>query len=281
MKRIGLLMAFLAALFIALPNLTAQDEKKKDADKAEKKDDAKKDDDPKKKDDEPKKKEPEKKKDEAKKEKLVYSNKFVTKIMSVNGRELTVEIKEIDPKKQQDVATWSAQQMQQLGQQAAQVMQQLNQAAMKTKPSDRASAYQNALKTQSNYQMALARYQIELAKKDITTPKPYDVRAHDDAKVRALIPPIEFDDQGFEKKWTKKELEERKDKTGLPGYPVDFEQLKTGIYVEIYMAKAPPRDKDKDQPKKKKGPDDDPAPEMKDRPQFIMMVILQQPMQAK
>jgi hypothetical protein len=74
------------------------------------------------------------------------------------------------------------------------------------------------------------------------------------------------------------------DKTGLPGFAVEFDQLKSGQYVAIYMAKAPPKDKDKDkdQPKKKKGPDDDPpSPEVKSRPEFIMIVILQQPAPPK
>ena len=86
--------------------------------------------------------------------------------------------------------------------------------------------------------------------------------------MRALTPPIEFDDQGFQKKWTKKELEAKKDKTGLPGYPADFDALKSGQYVDIYMAKvAPPT-------KKKKAPDDE-APAAADRKEFVMMVIVQ------
>lgn len=277
MKRLGLLIAFFAALFIVLPNLPAQDEKKKDPDKADKKDDTKKDD-PEKKKDEPEKKK-DKDKDEPKKEKLVYGNKFISKIISANGPDITVEIPKIDPKKQQDVANWSAQQLQQLNNQAAQVMQQFNQANQKTKPNERAQALQGAFKAQANYQTAYAKYQMELAKKDITTPTPYDVHAVDDVKVRAMVPPVEFDDLGFEKKWTKKELEEKRDKTGLPGFPSDLDQLKAGLYVEIYMAKTQP--KEKDQPKKKKGPDDDPAPEVKTRPDFVMIVILQQPPQPK
>ena len=80
--------------------------------------------------------------------------------------------------------------------------------------------------------------------------------------------PIEFDDQGFQKKWTKKEKEERKDKTGLVGYPSDFDAIKSGQYVDLYMAKvAPPT-------KKKKGPDDEPV---SDRKEFVMVVIVAEP----
>jgi hypothetical protein len=282
MKRIGLLIGFFALLFIVLPSLIAQDAKKRDPDKAEKNDEAKKDD-PKKTDDPEKGKD----KDEPIKEKLNYSFAFVTKIISVHGesgREFTVETKEVDQKKLTDVQTWQAQRIQQLTQQAAQMQQQFNQASTQKDPKARATALQNAAKAQANYQNDVYKFQVELAKKDIYTTKPHDVRAHDEAKVRAMTPPVEFDDLGFEKKWTKKELEERMDKTGLPGFAVEFDQLKSGQYVAIYMAKAPPKDKDKDkdQPKKKKGPDDDPpSPEVKSRPEFIMIVILQQPAPPK
>lgn len=279
MKRISLLIAFFALLFIVLPSLTAQDEKKKDPDKAEKKDEAKKDE-PKKTDDAEKKKD-EPKKDEPKKEKLNFSYKFVAKIISANaanGREFTVELKEVDPKKVADAQTWQAQRMQQIAQPVAQAQQQVAQAK---DPKGRATALQNLLKAQANYQTELYKIGIEMAKKDTYSTKPWDIRAHDDAKVRSNILPVEFDDLGFEKKWTKKEIEERKDKTGLPGhFPSDFEQVKSGQYVEIYMAKTVPAPKDKDQPKKKKAPDDDP-PEVKGRPEFMMIVIMQQPAAPK
>jgi hypothetical protein len=280
MQRIALLIAFFALLFIVQPSLTARAEKK-DPDKAEKKNEAKKDDP--KKTDYPEK---EKGKDEPKMEKLNYSFAFVTKLISANGesgRELTVETKEVDQKKVADVQTWQAQRMQQLTQQAAQMQQQLNQAFTQKDPKARATALQNAAKAQANYQNAVYKFQVELTKKDIYNTKPYDVRAHDEAKVRSMTLPVEFDDMGFEKKWTKKEIEDRMDKTGLPGLPVEFDQLKSGQYVIIYMAKAPLKDKDKnkDQPKKK-APDDAPPPtEVKSRPEFIMIVILQQPAPPK
>ncbi len=278
MKRIGLLISFFAMLVIVLPSLTAQDDKKKDADKAEKKDDTKKDDakkDDAKPTDEPEKKK-EKHKDEPKKEKLHYSYmKSGAKITSVNGRDLTLEVREVDPKKQQDVASWQIQRTQQLNQQAAQALQNYNQGIANK---DR-NAMQNYAKALANLQNDKNKFAIELAKKDIFSPKSWDVQAHEDAKVRTNTLPVEFDDLGFEKKWTKKEIEERKDKNGLPGYfPADFDQLKSGQYVDVYMAKVA---KDKDQPKKKKGPDDDPAPEVKTRPDYILIVIKQQPAPAK
>jgi hypothetical protein len=291
MKRIGLLIAFLGALFIVLPTLTAQDGEKKDADKAEKKDEAKKDepkkdkdepkkdkDEPKKDKDEPKKDDEKKKKDEPKKEKLNYGQKFVTKVISANveAREFTVETREIDQKKQYDVQVWQTQRNTQLAQQLAQANQALAQGMASKDFKARIAAQQNYAKAMANYERDVYNFKVELAKKDVTTVKPFDVRANDEAKVRSMNPPVEFDDQGFQKKWTKKELEERRDKTGLPGFAVEWDHVKAGQTVEIYLVKAPAPPKD--QPKKKKGPDDDPVPpEAKGRPEFIMIVILAEP----
>src|SRR5436309_1259720 len=88
MKRIGMLIGFLAVLAFLLP-LAAQDAKKGDKKETEKKVD------PDKKD--PDKKDPEKK-EEKKKEKLVYGAKFVTKIVNMKGetnREYTIEVQEV------------------------------------------------------------------------------------------------------------------------------------------------------------------------------------------
>jgi hypothetical protein len=262
MKKIGLFIGFLAVLAFMLPGLPAQDEKKKEAEKTDKKDPEKKDEkkDPEKKDE---KKDPEKKSEkkvEPKKEKLVYGNKFYTKILGFKGdsnRDLTIETQVIDEKKVQDMQNWSAQRQQQLGQQYAK-------AAMIQKIQDRINALNAWQKDSANYQQELAKRQS-----NVYSPRSMEVKAHETAKVRALTPPVEFDDLGVQKKWTKKDLEERKDKTGLPGFPVEFDALKSGQYVEIYMAKVAPMTK------KKKGPDDDDPPAMKDRNEFVLIVITQ------
>ena len=265
MKRIGLLIGFLAVLAFVLPSLTAQDEKK-DAAKTEKKDEVKKDEkkDPDKKD--PEKKDEPKKKAEPKVEKFTtksYSMKYETKILSVKAdsdRELTIELQLPDPAKQAEVQKWSAQQQQQLAQQAAKAQQGDFKA--------RAAAMQA-------YQKSLYSYQAEMAKKNVFTAKPFDVKAAETAKVRSNVPPIEFDDVGNEKKWTKKELDAKKDKTGWPGlFPVDFDAIKAGQYVDVYMAKVTPAKKG--DPKKKKD-DDDPAATAKDRPEFVLIVIKSAP----
>src|SRR5260221_10837503 len=103
MKRFGIFIGFLAVLAFVLPGLPAQDEKKKDVEKTEKKEIDKKDPetkDPEAKDDKKKKKEP-----EPKKEKLVYGDKFTSKILGLKGdsnRELTIEIQIKDDRKVQE-----------------------------------------------------------------------------------------------------------------------------------------------------------------------------------
>lgn len=277
MKRIGLLIALFAGLILVLPTLTAQDGKK-DADKAqkdEKKDGEKKDDkkdpdkkDPEKKDDEKKDEKKEEKKEEKKKEKKpiekmpAYSQMIRTKILSVNGasnRDFTIEMQEVDPKKVLDYNTWKAQRTSQLAQ------QQFNASTQKD--------VNQRVQQLANYQRDLANFQIESAKRStqIYTAKSVEVRGHEDAKVRTLFLPVQFDDQGFPKKWTEKEKREFRGDTQIPGYPSDFDQIKSGQVIDLYMFKkpAPP----KGEPKKKKGPDDDPLP-MMTTPEFILVVIV-------
>jgi hypothetical protein len=256
MKRIGLLIGFLALLAFVLPSLTAQDEKK-DAAKTDKKDEVKKDD---RKD--PEKKDETKKKAETKKEKFVHGMVHQAKILNVkadSNREFTIELPERDPAKVAEVQKWSAQRQVQLAQQYGQAASQKDFKARNT-----------ALQT---WQRDSGTYQMEMAKKNIFTAKPFDVKAAETAKVRSNVPPVEFDDVGNEKKWTKKELDAKKDKTGWPGYfLVDFDALKPGQYVDVYMVKITPAKKG--DPKKKKGPDDDDPPaSAKDRPEFMLVVI--------
>ena len=257
MKRLSLFIALLAGLIFVMQPLPAQDEKKKDADKAAKKDADK---------------DPEKKTDPAKDKKPiekmpVFGSKIVTKIMSANGasnREFTIEIPEVDPKKVQDLQVWQYQQQ-----------QSLSQAQLALSRATTPQARQQA--TQS-YQKAMMSYSVEMAKRqnNIYTPKPYEVRATEDAKVRTIFLPVTFDDQGFVKKYTEKEKKELRGDTQIPGYPADFDAIKSGQLVEIYMVKKapPPKDKDKDAPKKKKNADDDPPP-MMTTPEFVLIVILQ------
>ena len=96
------------------------------------------------------------------------------------------------------------------------------------------------------------------------------MRGGENAKVRSLILPVEFDDAGNPKKLSKKDLDERRDKSGLPGFPTEFDSIKPGQYVEIYMVKQVATKKDG----KKKGPDDDDPPMTKTGQEYVLIVIL-------
>ncbi len=245
MKRsIGAVLGFLAVLILLMPASNAQDEKKeekKEEKKADKKDD-------------------EKKKDEPKKaiEKLVFGQKMVTKIKRIGeSRELFVEIQEIDQKKVYDFNSWKVKRQAELAKQQY--------TAQTTKDfKARFTALQNYQRDAGAFQGEIAKRQTQLYSK-----RELELRSVDMVKYRSIIPPIEFDDQGFEKKWTKKELEERRDKTGLPGFPVEADSLKVDQTVEVYLAKVAPPVKGK-----KKGPDDDDLGPMPYRPEFVMIVIL-------
>src|ERR1043166_8001903 len=132
-----------------------------------------------------------------------------------------------------------------------------------------------------------AEYQQRMAQANVFTMKPVDVRAVDGCKVRTMFPPIQYDDAGNLKKWSKKELEAMKKNSKLPGFPAEFDAIKTGQWVELYLAKTPkdkggtkagpkekppPRAKDK----KKKREADDPLPEP--RPDVVMIVFWAEPM---
>jgi hypothetical protein len=262
MKRIGLLIGFLAGVLFLLP-LPAQDVKKEAGKTEKKKDEAKKDldkkddaKDPEKKDE---KKDPEKKKAP---EKLVYGVKLVTRIQGFKGetnREYSIDVQEIDQSKVFAFNKWKAERSQQLAQ------AQFN--IQRIDPKD----FQGRANAIQDYQRAVAEFQQQSAQRatQLTTAKRMEVRAAENAKVRMMLPPVEFDDTGKQIVWTKKLLAERKDKTGLPGYPADFDAIKQGQLVEVYMAKVAPMTK------KKKGPDDDDVPSMKAN-EFVLMVIMQE-----
>jgi hypothetical protein len=80
--------------------------------------------------------------------------------------------------------------------------------------------------------------------------KDVDFHAADGVKVRTLNPPVQFDDKGNPKKYTKEELDAFKGKDkDLPGYEATADSLKVGDMVKVTL--APPKfdknaDKDSD-----------------------------------
>jgi len=269
MKALGLTIAFLALVVFLLPDLTAQEKKaddakaeKKEDKKDEKKDPEKKDPDkkdPDKKDEkkDPEKKEPEKKAAKKDEDKVVYGQVILTKIVSMRpevAHEFSVEMKQVDPERVLKFQLWQAQQMQSL----------------------------------ANNPQGILQFQLQMQQQaaGVYTNKIVDVRAVDGVKVRSLLPPAAFDDQGNIKKWTQKELIKLKGNSKLKGYPSDMDALKVGQIVELYLAKTTPvkvaaKETKKEPPAKKAkfNDDDDPVAMPKNQPEVVMIVIVAEPMQ--
>ena len=173
-------------------------------------------------------------KDEAKavsdsKKKLVTAGKVVGKITQVEGtsKNLTVQV----TVKYQKPNLQAMQTMASLQAQLAQASQRrdFNQLA----------SLQRQLAQQQPYTLADHNYKLEL-------------QAADDFKVRTFTLPLEYDDKGKPRQYTKKELAELKGPDPkVPGFTADFDNLRVGQEVEVTIVKpkaapAKPKTKDKD-----------------------------------
>jgi hypothetical protein len=74
-------------------------------------------------------------------------------------------------------------------------------------------------------------FRIKEVKKDV------EVLPADDLKVRTLNPPLQYDDKGYPKKYTKEELKELKGDSKLPGYNADLDSVQQGQVVVAYLAR--------------------------------------------
>ena len=138
------------------------------------------------------------KEDKGKPEEYPYFQSAVeAKIRRVSGPnqdEFTIEVKMIDPMKVAKFQEWQTKQLIEI----------------------------NSAKTAKEQVEKAVEYQKELPKRqvDIFTNKEFEVRAAEKIKVRTMDPPLEYDDKGFIKQWTAKELAAIKGNTeaaGLPG----------------------------------------------------------------
>lgn len=74
----------------------------------------------------------------------------------------------------------------------------------------------------------------------VTVHTDFQLEAGDNIPVRVLHPPAKFDEKGNIKKYSSAELKQLKgDRKDLPGYPVDYNSLKTGQAVLVYMSRVP------------------------------------------
>ncbi|MCC6416673.1 MAG: hypothetical protein IT429_00320 [Gemmataceae bacterium] len=146
----------------------------------------------------------------------------------------------------------------------------------RTRPQDRPNLLNQIQNSQNSLQRTLA--DIAKAKQNLVRYKNADMqlRATDTARVRVLQPPAEYDDKGNVKKHTAKELQELRGKDGLPGYKAEFETVRQGQTVRIWLAAPPKGVAAKGAPiRGKKIEDDDLAAQ--DRPEVLMIMILSEP----
>ena len=243
------LFAFFALTGLALVTAASAGDKKDKADaktdKTEAKDDKKED----KKED---KKKADKKKEEVKdEEKVVYGSTAEGKIKrfaSESSKDFTLEVLQPDPKKIYAFKEWQAGQI-------------------------RAIATANPVN--GDRARRIVQYQADLAKKqanplETMTAQDVEVRAVDKVVVRALYPPLEYDDKGNLKRWTAKELAALRGKTKLPGYPSEYETLKPNHVVTVYFAKV-------EAPKGPKKKLDDDVALGATKPEVVMIVIKAEP----
>src|SRR5262245_31863477 len=64
-----------------------------------------------------------------------------------------------------------------------------------------------------------------------------DLQVAEHVKVRTLNPPTAFDDMGKARRLSPAELRELKGTGNLPGYAADFDSLRNGQLVEVYLAR--------------------------------------------
>jgi len=269
MRFIAAIISFFAILIVLMPIVGADDKKepvktdikeadKKDADKKdgkkeiEKKDDDKKDE---KKTDEKKVVEKTKKKEpKTESEESVLSNPFlkgkVRRVDSNSTKGFTIAVPVEDPMKIFQINVWKMNEMNRIA--------QIN-------PKEVANRVQQ-----------MTRFQLQLALKlnnDIYSNKDVDLRAGDMCKVRALSPPIEFDDKGKLKIYKQKELKALRGTSKLPGFPAEFDRLAEGQIVTVYLVKPKVTAKGDTASSKKKKIDDEDAPS---RPEAVMIVVEQE-----
>jgi hypothetical protein len=268
LRGLGICVVVLASL----PLLAAQEAGKKKTDKTAKDDlaaekaekNAKKDKASKKKegDEEPEKKE--------KKEKLVYGVRFQGKLKEMDAnsqKEFTVEVQTTVP---------NPQGFQALAQAQANWQQRQINLFRQNNPRQRAI-------DAANLQRDIAR-DLPKLKAGCYKTQPYDVklRAADKMRVRTLFLPIDYDDKGNVKKYTKKEKEAlRGPDKSLPGYTSEMEALHAGQTVMVYLAKGQanpvPNSKKGAKGAAKLNPDDDAGDIGDQRPEVVMIVIMAEP----
>jgi hypothetical protein len=205
---------------------------------------------------------------EEKKTKLVYGASFsgVLRIDANSQKEFIVQVQVPEPNPQgiydlnAALANWERRKIE-----------------IVTREPNPASRAQQLAQLQADISINLPRLQantIRYVTKDIK------LRAADDLVVRTNILPLDYDDKGRPKKYTKKELEELRGDKSLPGlYKSEFEALRDGQVVMVYLAKGQASPVPKTKKDAKKGIVVLPPPEnaLRQTPEVVLIVILAEP----
>jgi hypothetical protein len=237
--------------------------------------DPKKDDkkpaDPEKKKDAKGKDEPAKDKDE---EKVVYGVHFTGRLTQLDPNsqkdftvQVTTKVAELDQGQVNRMADLQRQMLQQQQSAAtARTLQQRQQAL---------NQMQNIQNQMLQARAAMYRY------KDVNTD--YKLRAGDKIKVRSVQPPVDYDEKGNLKKYTAEELKALRGTSGLPGYTAEYDSLRAGQVVHVYLAKnahyGKGGEKKGAEKKAKKVDELDDETALQARPEVVMIMIIQEPVQ--
>jgi hypothetical protein len=134
----------------------------------------------------------------------------------------------------------------------------------------------NAIRNRDKGGIANAGVELEKNKANLVTyvdGPPVDFFTDDNFKVRTMIAPVEFDEKGKPRKLTEKEKKALKGPDPkAPGFVADFDSLKQGQLVDVYLPKTK-RSAEKKKPAKG---EDEPA-NSKERLKALMLVIRAEP----
>jgi hypothetical protein len=130
-----------------------------------------------------------------------------------------------------------------------------------------------------NRQRQLIELQADMARRQANAynkkTRDIDFDVDEKLKVRIVQPATEYDDKGKPKTYTKAELKALKGPdTTLPGYMAEYEQLRAGQIVKVFVAK---QKQEKTKPAAKTDPKTLDPEFMVDRPKAVMVLIMADP----
>jgi hypothetical protein len=102
------------------------------------------------------------------------------------------------------------------------------------------------------FQQQAAQMGVQAKYKTVAHAKEFDFDVSAEVKVARSKPPMEYDDKGNIKEYTKEELKKMRD-PDMPGYTARIDDLQAGQTVKLYLGK--PKAKKSSSPSKKEGDD--------------------------